>query len=127
MIRNNELGGNAPCLEATDSSGGNEYSRRLNVLTFFREGDSVHPATRCISRLQRADSTGTNPMDRADLYRVFELGGALHPVTTITHGDTLAKVFGIVSSARGALIQLLGAAPQAKVDICIHAATDLRK
>jgi hypothetical protein len=71
-------------------------------------------------------SAGINPMDRADLYRVFELGGTIHPVSSISHGDMLAKVLPIVAQARAALNQLLGNAPQVRIDLCIPAAIDLR-
>jgi hypothetical protein len=65
-------------------------------------------------------------MDRADLYRVFELGGALHPLSTIRQNETLARTFQAIMSARGALQQLLGSAPQANVEICVPAATELK-
>lgn len=65
-------------------------------------------------------------MDRAELYRVFELGGALHPLSSISHTDTLSKVFSIISPARAALSQLLGAAPHARVDLCVPAANELK-
>src|SRR5258708_40014403 len=74
----------------------------------------------------RVLTSGINPMDRAELYRVFELGGALHPLSSITHNDTLAKVFSIIAPARAALQQLLGAAPHARVDLCVPAANELK-
>lgn len=65
-------------------------------------------------------------MDRADLYRVFELGGALRPLASINDDTTLARTFQVVVQARNALNELLGSAPQAKVDLCVAAARELQ-
>lgn len=67
-----------------------------------------------------------NPMDRADLYRVFELGGALRPLASLNDDTTLARTFQVVIQARNALSELLGTAPQAKVDLCVTAARELQ-
>jgi hypothetical protein len=64
-------------------------------------------------------------MDRADLYRVYDLGASVRPLTSIKNGDTLAKVYVPLLTAKGALSQLLGPTPQARLDLCTQAARDL--
>ncbi|MDQ8730547.1 hypothetical protein [Bradyrhizobium sp. LHD-71] len=65
-------------------------------------------------------------MERADLYRVFDLGGALRGLTTIKQGDPLSKIYLPMVNAQSALNQLLGTSPQAQVDLCKEAARGLK-
>jgi len=69
---------------------------------------------------------GVNPMDRAELHRVYELGAALHPLSDVTTETKLKDYFGAYAGAERALDILLGNAPQIKIELCIHAARQLR-
>lgn len=73
-----------------------------------------HPNTRRI-----------HPMERADLFRVYELGDNVHPLATVRHGVTLDEFFTLMVGARGALTQLLGNDPQIRVELCRAAATEV--
>lgn len=66
-----------------------------------------------------------NPMERADLFRMFELGGALHPLTSLQNGVTVTQFYGPLAAARNAVQQLLGANPQMRVELCRTAAVEL--
>lgn len=70
---------------------------------------------------------GTNPMDRADLFRVYELGAELHPLSNITNESTLGQFFVAYASAERAIAVLLGADPQIKVELCLQAARELKQ
>ncbi len=65
-------------------------------------------------------------MDRAELHRIYELGGAIHRLTGLTTQTSLHEYFGIYVGAETALNQLLGADPQVKVDLCLDAARELK-
>jgi hypothetical protein len=69
---------------------------------------------------------GVNPMDRADLYRLYELGAALHPLSQISSETALDDYFSAYVVAERALKDLLGRDPQIKVELCWHAACELR-
>jgi hypothetical protein len=66
-----------------------------------------------------------NPMDRADLYRVYEFGGAIKCLP-FREGVKAAEIFGPLFTARLALEALLGQDPQAKVDVCLPAAREFK-
>jgi hypothetical protein len=65
-------------------------------------------------------------MDRADLFRVYELGGTIRSIP-LHDGVTLAAIFGPLFQARTALDTLLGKDPQAKVDVCRAAAIEFKR
>jgi hypothetical protein len=67
-----------------------------------------------------------NPMDRAELHRVYELGGAIHRLVGISAETPLREYFGLYIGAEAALNNLLSADPQVKVDLCIDAARNLK-
>lgn len=66
-------------------------------------------------------------MDRAELHRVYELGGAIHGLTSANPETSLIEYFGMYLSAEKALDQLLSTDPQVKIDLCREAAVQLRK
>jgi hypothetical protein len=66
-----------------------------------------------------------NPMDRADLYRVYELGGAIHGLSSVTTETALGEYFRVYIEAEKALDNLLGPNPQLKVELCVGAAREL--
>lgn len=66
-------------------------------------------------------------MDRADLYRIYELGGNVHRLSAIGDGITLGDAFLPLWQARAALRTLTGSDPQVKIDICSLAAMELEK
>jgi hypothetical protein len=65
-------------------------------------------------------------MERADLYRVYELGSSIHRLADITSETSLGDYFGPYVSAERALNTLLGSDPQVKADLCISAARELK-
>jgi hypothetical protein len=73
----------------------------------------------------RVQSSRNNPMDRAELHRVYELGGAIHRLADISTQTPLGVYFGAYVAAEAALNQLLGKDPQVKLDLCMDAAQRL--
>jgi hypothetical protein len=67
-----------------------------------------------------------NPMERADLFLVYDLGAELKPLASIKHNDKISDVFLPINTAKRALAQLLGPTPQAKLELCVQAARDLK-
>jgi hypothetical protein len=65
-------------------------------------------------------------MDRADLFRVYELGAAVHGLASVTTETPLHEYFRIYIDAEKVLDNLLSASPQLKVELCISAAAELR-
>lgn len=72
------------------------------------------------------DWSKSNPMDRADLYRVYELGAAIGRLDRLTNATQVGDFFGILITAQNALTELLGAAPQAKIELCAGDARALK-
>jgi hypothetical protein len=63
-------------------------------------------------------------MERADLYRVFELGAALKPARELRDGAVLSEVFSAIISAQSALRTLLSADPQVRTEFSLAAAKE---
>lgn len=81
----------------------------------------------CVVKLPLAFSWGgVNPMDRADLFRVYEFGGAIRSLPLDREDLKVADLFAPLFQARTALETLLGNDPQAKVDVCRVAAVELK-
>jgi hypothetical protein len=74
----------------------------------------------------RVQSSRINPMDRADLYRVYELGGAVHSLSSVTTEMPLGDYFRVYTQAEKVLDDLLGSSPHLKVELCVSAARELR-
>ena len=66
-------------------------------------------------------------MDRAELHRVYELGGAIHRLVGLSTETSLRDYFGLYIGAESALNILLSADPQVKVDLCLDAARHLKE
>jgi hypothetical protein len=82
----------------------------------------------CVLRFQQSQCwLGTNPMDRAELHRVYELGGAIHRLADLSTETTLRDYFRAYVGAEKALNMLLSADPQVRVDLCLDAARHLLK
>jgi len=65
-------------------------------------------------------------MDRAELHRVYELGGAIHRLRGLTTDTSLTEYFGVYIGAESALKQLLSNDPHVKIDLCRDAAVNLQ-
>jgi hypothetical protein len=75
--------------------------------------------------LGHSNTTRVHPMERADLFRVYELGDSVHPLGTVRDGITLEGLFGPMVNARSALMQLVGNDPQVRVELCQAAAKEV--
>jgi hypothetical protein len=64
-------------------------------------------------------------MERADLFRIYELGDSIHPLATVKDGVSHEDFFGLMIAARSTLNQLLGSDPQIKVELCRNAAIEI--
>src|SRR5258708_16616567 len=73
----------------------------------------------------RVQSSRINPMDRADRYRVYEMGASIHRLSEVTNETALGEYFGPYVAAEQALNAFLGSDPQIKADLCIEAARQL--
>jgi hypothetical protein len=64
-------------------------------------------------------------MDRAELHRVYELGGAIHRLADLSTQTPLNVYFSAYLGAETALNLLVGTDPQVKVELCMDAARRL--
>lgn len=120
MIDNKQLECKAPNLEATTSGGGDEYSRRSNILVPHRrtswDSDSGFAEGNLPARF--VSRAGIGPMDRAEIFRIYDLGANIRPLLSIQDNITVGDFFLPMMNAQSALSQLLGPTPQAKIEVC---------
>ncbi|MDF2994699.1 MAG: hypothetical protein K0R27_336 [Xanthobacteraceae bacterium] len=64
-------------------------------------------------------------MERIDLYRLYELGAAVHPLLYVRDKISVLEIFGLMSQAKPHLNAVLGASPPVQIDICRRAAVEL--
>lgn len=64
-------------------------------------------------------------MDRADLFRIYELGGTITPLQNLRDETSAADLFLALINAQTVLKELLGGDPQAKAELCLGDARNL--